>query len=87
MLRFLFVVNNKNMKENSVLNQEILELENKIFENCNDLSTLRNLAQKYFESDFYIRSMAIYFKLLAAEPKNAFIWNKLAVIFLKLGEY
>ncbi|NHJ32211.1 MAG: tetratricopeptide repeat protein [Asgard group archaeon] len=65
----------------------IEELEKSIIDNGDSSTLVRKLAEAHFNEGNYLRSLSCYLKLLSFEPENARIWNKLAVIFIKLEEH
>ena len=60
--------------------------EKQLQENSDNISLWLSLADSYFKKEKYARALSCYMKILSYEPKNAFIWNKIAVVFLKMGE-
>ncbi|NHJ84237.1 MAG: tetratricopeptide repeat protein [Asgard group archaeon] len=75
------------VKNEFELKYKIDALEQQLMEgNNNPEKQLRKLAEFLFLDGNYLRALSCYLKLLSFNPTNARIWNKLAVIFLKLGE-
>ncbi len=60
--------------------------QNLILNNTNS-ELLIQLAQEHFDTGNYLRSLNYFFRALSFEPENARIWNKLAVIFIKLENF
>jgi tetratricopeptide (TPR) repeat protein len=71
--------NNKNPSINNLERKILLEGENK--------ELLLKIAEEYYSKEQFSRALIYYLKLLAYESTNARIWNKLAVIFLKMEMY
>jgi Flp pilus assembly protein TadD len=65
----------------------IEELEKKIVESGDSNSLVKKLADAHYKEGNYLRALSCYLKLLSSDPENARIWNKLAVIFIKLEEH
>ncbi len=65
----------------------IEELEKSIVEKGESSRLIKKLAEAHYKEGNYLRSLSCYLKLLSFEPENARIWNKLAVIFIKLEEH
>ena len=65
----------------------IEDLEKRIVEKGDSSRLIKKLAEAHFKEGNYLRSLSCYLKLLSYEPENARIWNKLAVIFIKLEEH
>ena len=74
------VESSQSYKQNSLIE----ELEKNIVEKGDCSSLTRKLAEAHFKEGNYLRALSCYLKLLSFEPENARIWNKLAVIFIKL---
>ncbi|NHK31830.1 MAG: tetratricopeptide repeat protein [Asgard group archaeon] len=68
-------------------NPSISNLERKIILEGENKELLQKLAEEYYRKEQFSRALNYYLKLLAYESKNARIWNKLAVIFLKMEMY
>jgi len=66
---------------------QIEELEKRIVENGDCSPSIKKLADAHFKEGNYLRALSCYLKLLSFDPENARIWNKLAVIFIKLEEH
>ena len=78
---------NLEAKFSVVKNEEVTKLEQALlFGECNP-NILKNLAEQHFESANYLRALSCYLKLLSFEPENARIWNKIAVVFIKIGNF
>ena len=68
-------------------NEKITKLEQALLlEEC-DPNILKNLADQHFKTGNYLRALNCYLKLLSFEPENAFTWNKIAVVFIKIGKF
>ncbi|MGC9778159.1 MAG: tetratricopeptide repeat protein [Candidatus Heimdallarchaeota archaeon] len=68
-------------------NSQIVELETKIQSKSNCKSLIKELADNHYKEGNYHRALSCYLKLLSFEPQNARVWNKLAVVFLRLEDY
>ena len=68
-------------------NSQIIELETKIQSNSNCKALIKELADNHYKEGNYLRALSCYLKLLSFEPQNARVWNKLAVVFLRLEDY
>ena len=68
-------------------NCTIKTLEQTLLLEQKNIQTLKDLANQYFSIGNFHRALNCYLRLLAFEPENAKIWNKIAVTFLKLGKY
>lgn len=68
-------------------NKKIIKLEQSLILNNTDSGLLKQLAQEHFDTGNYLRSLNCFLKALSFEPENARIWNKLAVVFIKLGNF
>lgn len=62
----------------------IFDLEKRIIIEGESKELLYSLAEGYYRKEHFNRALNYYLRLLFYEPKNAHIWNKLAVTFLKL---
>ena len=70
-------------KQSSVIE----ELEKRIVEKGDNNRLVKKLAEAHYKEGNYLRALSCYLNLLSFEPENARIWNKLAVIFIKLEEH
>ena len=66
-------------------NCTIKTLEQMLLLEQKDLQILKELANQHFSNGNFYRALNYYMRLLSFEPNNASIWNKIAVVFLKLG--
>ncbi len=66
---------------------QIEELERSIVENGDSSRLVKKLAEVHYKEGNYLRALSCYLKLLSFDPENARVWNKLAVIFIKLEEH
>ncbi len=70
-----------------IRNQKIIELEQNLILDDTNSDLLLQLAQEHFDIGNYLRALNCFFKALSFEPENGRIWNKLAVVFIKLGNF
>ncbi|MHA1154762.1 MAG: tetratricopeptide repeat protein [Candidatus Heimdallarchaeota archaeon] len=71
----------------SIKNQKIIDLEQNLILDDTNSDLLKQLGQEHFDTGNYLRALNCFFKALSFEPKDASIWNKLAVVFIKLGNF
>jgi len=72
--------------QNYPLDLSAKELEIKIIKDGESLELIRELADSHYREGNYLRALVCYTKLLSFEPGNARVWNKIAVIFIRLNE-
>ena len=78
---------NKEIYNEFSYNPQIIELETKIQAVGDCRALIKKLADHHFNDGNYLRSLSCYLKLLSFDPQNARIWNKLAVVFIKLEDF
>lgn len=71
----------------TIRNQKIIDLEQSLILDDANSDLHKQLAQEYFDTGNYLRALNGFFKVLSFEPGNAKTWNKLAVVFIKLGYF
>ena len=67
-------------------NCTIKTMEQRLLLEQRNLQILKELANQHFSNGNFYRALNYYMRLLSFEPHNARIWNKIAVVFLKLGK-
>lgn len=75
---------NDELKFEKNVSNLLLEHSNIKGENSRDLT---DIAEIYFQEKNFLKALSCYLTLLTNNPHNARIWNKLAICFIKLGEY
>lgn len=70
-----------------IRNQKIIELEQNLILDDTNSDLIKQLGQEHFDTGNYLRALNCFFKALSFEPENPSIWNKLAVVFIKLGNF
>lgn len=70
--------------QNIIGNETNLE---KLSTNKEYFISLFESGNNYLNSGNYWQSFGYFMTLLSIDPRNAFIWNKLAIIFIKLEKY
>ena len=71
----------------TIRNQKIIDLEQSLILDEANSDLIKELAQEHFDTGNYLRALNCFFKVLSFEPDNPRIWNKLAVVFIKLGNF
>jgi len=79
-------VKNEEISTQIDLKDNIALYENLLIQEGLDFDTLWQLANCHYLEGNFLRSLNCYLKLLSFEPENARIWNKMAVVFIRLGE-
>ena len=79
-------IRNEEVSPRVNLKNDIDFYENLLINEGMDFDTLWRLADCHYLEGNYMRSLNCYLKLLSFQPENARIWNKMAVIFIRLGE-
>ncbi|MBN1330528.1 MAG: hypothetical protein JXA54_13725 [Candidatus Heimdallarchaeota archaeon] len=75
------------LPQDKQLDNGTIALENRITTFGENKNFIKELAARHFEEGNHYRALSCYFKLLEFEPRNAKIWNKIAVIFIKLENF
>ena len=79
-------VKNKEVSSRVDLQNDIDFCENMLVQEGMNFDTLWYLAECHYLEGNFMRALNCYLKLLSFEPENARIWNKMAVVFIRLGE-
>ncbi|MHA1243558.1 MAG: tetratricopeptide repeat protein [Candidatus Heimdallarchaeota archaeon] len=79
-------IKNKEISTQINLKDTIALCENSLIQEGLNIDTLWQLADCHYLEGNFLRALNCYLKLLSFEPENARIWNKLAVVFIRLGE-
>ena len=79
-------VKNKEISTQNNLKDTIALCEHSLIQEGLCVDTLWRLANCHYLDGNYLRALNCYLRLLSFEPENARIWNKMAIVFIKLGE-
>ena len=66
---------------------EIKQLKAALEKDPNDLPTLIELGNAYFDSDRYQEAIEVYLKALAVDPKNPDVRTDMGIMYRKLGQF